>query len=103
MTELWTQMTEFRTQMTEFSTCFTEFRTLLLNQGPWRLLTALSQMRSGHQEAEGGCPWGYLATLSRVPGGVHLATLRRFDSKVQHARQNDPLIPCERRLQEMEI
>ena len=32
-----------------------------------------------------------------------LATLRRFDSKVQGTGQNSPFIPCERRLAEMEI
>ena len=26
--------------------------------------------------------WGYLATTSRATGGVHLATLRHFDSKL---------------------
>ena len=32
-----------------------------------------------------------------------LATLRRFDTKVSFRPQNDPLIPCERRLAKPEI
>ena len=47
--------------------------------------------------------WGYLATLSRVYTGAHLATLRRFDSKPGLMVKYGPLIPCERRLQKTEI
>ena len=39
----------------------------------------------------------------RVPVGVHLVTLRRFDSEVPLDGQNSPLIPCERRHAETEI
>ena len=39
----------------------------------------------------------------RVTRGVHLATLRHFDSEVPLEPQNDPLIPCERRLPKTEI
>ena len=46
---------------------------------------------------------GVLTTTSRVRGGVHLVTLRRFDSKPLSMVSFDPLIPCERRLPEMEI
>ena len=42
-------------------------------------------------------------TISRDIVGVHLATLRRFDIKVQGMVENGPLIPCQRRLAEMEI
>ena len=34
---------------------------------------------------------------------AQLATLRRFDSKPQPVGQKGPLIPCERRLENMEI
>ena len=47
--------------------------------------------------------WGYLATLSRVTGGAHSATLRHFDTKVGCMVKNRPLIPCERRLGKLEI
>ena len=50
-----------------------------------------------------GDQWGYLATLSRVTSGVHLATLRRFDHKLGSPVKTGPLIPWERRLREMEI
>ena len=46
------------------------------------------------------CPWGYLATPSHVYIRV---TLRRFDSKVPCTVNLGPLIPCERRLREMEF
>ena len=46
---------------------------------------------------------GYLATLSRVSRCAHLATLRRFDSKRAPKAKIGPLIPCERRLRELEI
>ena len=39
----------------------------------------------------------------RVQWCAHLATLRHFDSEVTSRPQNDPLIPCERRLVNMEI
>ena len=39
----------------------------------------------------------------RVTPGVHLATLRHFDSVLPGMGQNSPLIPCERRPAEMEI
>ena len=39
----------------------------------------------------------------RVQSRAHLATLRHFDSEVQGRPQNDPLIPCERRLLKSEI
>ena len=65
---------------------------------------ALSQMRSGSTEA--ACcvdPWGYLTTLSRVTPRAHLSTLRHFDIKPRHKVKTGPLIPCERRLRQMEI
>ena len=46
---------------------------------------------------------GYLTTTSRDTVGVHLATLRHFDHKVGLMVKKGPLIPCERRLREMEI
>ena len=39
----------------------------------------------------------------RVPWVYTLATLRHFDTKVPGMPQNDPLIPCERRLPKVEI
>ena len=47
--------------------------------------------------------WGYLTTVSRVTWCAHLATLCRFDRKVQGMVKTRPLIPCERRLGKMEI
>ena len=35
--------------------------------------------------------------------GVHLATLRHFDTFTHSMVKNDPLIPCERRLSKTEI
>ena len=102
-----THFTEFMTHFTEFSTCFTEFMVLAANTGPLAPTTALSQMRSGPQEQTRSAgmrgPWGYLATLSRVPVRVHLATLRHFDSLPSSLVKIDPLIPWERRLPKMEI
>ena len=65
---------------------------------------ALSQMRSGRQEA--ACcrrPWGYLTTTSRATWVYHLATLRHFDTNVGRQAILGPLIPCERRLAKREI
>ena len=39
----------------------------------------------------------------RVTWCAHLATLRHFEHKVRVRPESDPLIPCERRLREMEI
>ena len=47
--------------------------------------------------------WGYLATTSRDHSGVHLATLRHFDSVLTRQAKTGPLIPCERRLLKSEI
>ena len=46
---------------------------------------------------------GVLTTTSRVRGGAHLVTLRHSDNKLGSRVKMDPLIPCERRLAEMEI
>ena len=48
-------------------------------------------------------PRGYLTTISRVTCGVHLATLRHFDTKVRGMVKTGPLIPWQRRLADMEI
>ena len=60
-------------------------------------------MRSGHQEQLAAVAVGVLCDPLRVQWCAHLATLRRFDTKVPGTRQNDPLIPCERRLAKSEI
>ena len=60
-------------------------------------------MRSGHSSQLAGVTVG--VSDRPVPDHLacHLSTLRHFDSEPSSAGQNDPLIPCERRLQEMEI
>ena len=66
--------------------------------------TALSQMRSVVTGA--ACcvtTWGYLATISRDIGGVHIGDTSSFDNKVCLTVKTGPLIPCERRLAKLEI
>ena len=54
------------------------------------------QLAAGHR-------WGYLRPF-RVTTSVYTsATLRHFDHKVDFTVKKGPLIPCERRLRDMEI
>ena len=76
---------------------------LIADTRPLAPTNRASQMRSRPQEQLAAGSVGYLASLSRVDMGVHLATLRHFDNNVGPMVENGPLIPCERRLAEMEI
>ena len=58
----------------------------------------MSQKRAGSRDI-----WGYLTTLSRDMSVYIQATLRHFDSKVGFIGKKGPLIPCERRLEKLEI
>ena len=78
--------------------------TVLLNTGLLQAARALVQMRSTPQEQlAAGCV-GVSGRPFRVCIWVYIrSTLRPFDKKLARARQNGPLIPCERRLAKMEI
>ena len=60
-------------------------------------------MRSGQQGQLAALTVGVSDRPLRVTSGAHSATLRHFDSKLRPKPKTGPLIPCERRLTEMEI
>ena len=95
-TLFYTVLTSFNRVLTSFNRVLTSFDLHLAVVGP----CCEVQMRNWHQEAACCRCQGGIWT---VPGVYILATLRRFDYNPSSMVQNDPLIPCERRLAKMEI